>query len=130
LFFSAYAFDDPMVEVCDALPLLTHFGFEYAPKHVDESTFLSLTKGVLSSNPSLKMVILDSFSDNWEPAADLVGSMWIELARLADQRLLVRPGLPEKCFNTLLESGETMWDNARERFGNWRESVRSERRVD
>jgi len=69
------------------------------------------------------MVILGSFTEAWEPATEFGGSMWIALAEIGDERLIVRPGLPAKCFNNLLESGETTWDNARERFGKWRESV-------
>lgn len=79
---------------------------------------VALTERLLSASTSLEMVLLHSL-----PNLGCVGEIWVELAKIPDERLLVRPGLSLHDFGELLTSEGTIWDDARVKFEDWREGA-------
>jgi hypothetical protein len=130
LYFINWPYNDDPTNFHQTLSKLTHVGFPCIPGGVEvDDALLSSTKQLLLAKPSLDMGILHSFSWDIKPVEEFIGRLWVELAQIQDERLLARPGLMEAEFNELLKSGETSWDNARERFGNWRDAVRLENTI-
>ncbi|KAF8589592.1 hypothetical protein K439DRAFT_322864 [Ramaria rubella] len=82
--------------------------------------FSRQVKQVLSSH-SIRMVLVQVYLSAWSsPARSLVRPAWRALAKIPDNRLLVRPGLSALGHVGLVESKKTIWDDTLIKYKAWR----------
>jgi hypothetical protein len=97
---------------------LTHLAFLSFPDD-DTEDYPYFIRGILLSIPTLLVLITTAFHQG-PPTAPIVGTDWVELAKIDDERLFVRPAVGAEGFAAIITSGATMWDEAGRRYKNWR----------
>jgi len=109
-----------------SLPRLTHLSLVHwdhphsQARQVDD-VFVANARRLLSEGKSLEMVLLQS-DQVLTGGPCFIRAVWVELAKIEDERLFARPSLTSPEFGELLRSGRTIWDDAKH-FKNWRDDV-------
>lgn len=107
------------VDRVQSLPRLTHLGFG-CWGDLEPSDYVAHITRALSS-PCLLVLILQAMSSR---TVVLEGDTWWRLAEIPDERLLARPGFPQDDTIAQVTAGETMWDDAQAKYGDWRRLVK------
>ncbi|KAF8525858.1 hypothetical protein BU17DRAFT_83364 [Hysterangium stoloniferum] len=118
------------IDVCVSLPCLTHLGIthvEVATENlVYDENFVRLIQRALLVNRMLKMLLIQLqpakgvIQDGLVKSSNRRPSIWRNLAKIADVRLLARPALVPEEYLNILETGRTIWDDASMKFAKWR----------
>lgn len=109
------------VEKCACLPL-THICIALWADGGEEEIFVRASVELLLAMPSMKIVLIHAFISG-SPIEDFFGGVWLGLADIVDERLIVAPGLRDDDLLGLFKSGGTVWDTVEE-WKDWRQLVR------
>jgi len=118
------------IDVCVSLPSLTHLGITHLKVANDnlvyDENFVRLIQRALLVNRTLKMLLIQLqpvkgvIQDGLVRYSNKRPSIWSNLAKISDVRLLARPALEPGEYLSVLETGRTIWDDASIKFAEWR----------
>ena len=113
------------MDICLALPRLSHLGVTHVnvanDNHVYDENFVRLIRRALSTHFTLQMVLIQLQPISTNQLGRPSGArIWIDLAKIQDDRLLARTALDPDDYFRALEAGTTIWDDAATWFADWR----------
>lgn len=100
------------------IPRLTYLGVNCISE--DEFDYAGNICEILQAFDSLKMVLLLSYSVGIR-TEKFLGDKWGNVAKIADKRLIARPGLTEAEYEAIMSDKGTFWDDAEMIYSGWRE---------